>query len=79
MNRSLRQTLATLSLAAVISGCGTTSDNEPLVPEIASISINETNETTRIHSFALDTDNNQSSATVLYSDGESSEATYQLD
>lgn len=62
-----------------MAGCGTTSDSDPLVPEIVSISIDEANETTRIHSLSLDTDNDQLTATVLYSDGESSQATYQLE
>lgn len=79
MNRRLRHTLTTLSLAAIIAGCGTTSDRDPLVPEIASVEIDGTDTNSSIHAIALPDDQNQLSATVLYDDGSSSIATYQLD
>ncbi len=72
----LQHTLLSLSLAAFMLGCGTESDEPPLVPEIVSISIDDTNTTSLIHS--LD-ETIQLTTTVLYSDGTSNSATYQLD
>jgi len=79
MNTRLQQSLLTLSLAAVMLGCGTGSETDPLLPEIVSIEIDEANVTTRIHSLTLDTDETQLFVTVTYDDGTSSSATYQPD
>jgi len=79
MNKRLQQSLLTLSLAAVLLGCGTGSENDPLLPEIVSIEIDGANVTTSIHSLALDTDETQLFVTVTYDDNTSSSATYQLD
>jgi len=79
MKTTLQHSLITLSLAAVMLGCGTGSENDPLLPEIVSIEINDANVTTEIHSLALDTDEDQLYVTVAYDDGTSSSATYQLD
>lgn len=79
MNRRLRHTLTTLSLAGIMTGCGTTSDSDPLVPEIAAIEIDGTDAVSSVHAIILPDDQNQLSATVLYDDGSSSIATYQLD
>jgi hypothetical protein len=57
-------------------GCGTESNEPPLVPEIVSISIDDTNTTTSIRSLAQEV---QLYATVIYTDGTSDTATYQLD
>lgn len=79
MNTRLQQSLLTLSLAALMLGCGTGSESDPLLPEIVSIEINEANVTTKIHSLALDTDETQLFVTVTYDDNTSSSATYQVD
>lgn len=60
-------------------GCGTTSDRDPLVPEITAIEIDGTDVNNSIHSIILPDDQNQLSATVFYDDNSSSNATYQLD
>lgn len=72
----LKYSLLSLSLAALMLGCGTESNEPPLVPEIVSISIDDTNTTTLIRSLAHEV---QLYATVLYTDGTSNTATYQLD
>ncbi|MGB5964891.1 MAG: hypothetical protein WBF77_12090 [Sulfurimonadaceae bacterium] len=72
----LQLSLLSFSLAAFMLGCGTESDEAPLVPEIISISIDDANVTTPIRSLVQEV---QLGATVLYSDGTSSNATYQLD
>ena len=79
MNTRLQRSLLTLSLAAVMLGCGTGSESDPLLPEIVSIEIDEADVTAKIHSLALDTDEDQLSATVTYDDNTSSSVTYQLD
>lgn len=72
----LKYSLLSLSLAALMVGCGTESNEPPLVPGIVSISIDDTNTTTSIRSLAQEI---QLYATVLYTDGTSNTATYQLD
>ncbi len=72
----LKYSLLSISLAALMIGCGTESDEPPLVPEIVSISIDGANTTTPIHSLEQEV---QLNTTVLYSDGTSGSATYQLD
>ncbi len=72
----LKNSLLSLSLAALMIGCGTESNEPPLVPGIVSISIDDTNTTTSIRSLAHEI---QLYATVLYTDGTSDTATYQLD
>ncbi|WP_345975477.1 Ig-like domain-containing protein [Sulfurimonas sp. HSL3-7] len=80
MNTRLQYALLTLSLAGIMTGCGTTSDSDPLVPEIASIEIDGTDTDSSIHAIVLPDDENQLSATVFYDDNSSSSnVTYQLD
>jgi hypothetical protein len=62
-----------------MTGCGTTSDSDPLVPEIAAIEIDGTDAISSVHAIILPDDQNQLSATVFYDDGSSSSTTYQLD
>lgn len=75
----LRLSLLSFSLAAFMTGCGTESDEAPLVPEIVSIEIDGTDIETTIHSILIDEDQTQLYATVLYDDNTSSTATSQLD
>ena len=79
MNTRLQYSLLTLSLAGIMMGCGTTSDRDPLVPEIAAIEIDGTDVNSSIHSIILADDQNQLTATILYDDNSSSATTYQLD
>lgn len=79
MNKRLQRSLLTLSLAAIMMGCGTTSDNEPLIPEIVSIEIDGTDVNSSIHAIIIDEDEAQLSATVSYDDSTSATATDQLD
>ena len=74
--KHLKHSLLSLSLAALMIGCGTESNEPPLVPGIVSISIDDTNTTTLIRSLEQEI---QLYATVLYTDGTSDSATYQLD
>ena len=71
----LKLSLLSVSLAALMLGCGTESDESPLVPEIVSITIDEANITVPIRSLA---ESFQLNATVLYDDGTYNSATYQL-
>ncbi len=75
----LQATLLSFSLATLMVGCGTESDEAPLVPEIVSIEIDGTDVNSSLHSIIIDTDETQLSATVTYDDGSSSSATFQLD
>lgn len=79
MKTKLQHSLLTLSLAAIMLGCGTGSDSDPLVPEVLSIEIEDANVTTMLHSLKLDTDEDQFVVIVTYDDNTSSTATYQLD
>ena len=71
----LKLSLLSVSLAALMLGCGTESDEPPLVPEIISIEIDETDTNSSVHS--LD-DPLQLSATVVYSDGPNASVDSQL-
>ncbi len=75
----LQATLLSFSLVTLMVGCGTESDEPPLVPEIISIEIDGTDVNSSLHSIIIDTDEPQLSATVTYDDGSSSRVTYQLD
>ena len=72
----LKLSLLSVSLAALMLGCGTESDEDPLVPEIESIIIEGTDS---IHSFAIAQDQLQLLARVTYTDGSSSVASSELD
>ncbi len=76
-----KQTLLSFSLAALLVGCGTESDEAPLVPEIVSIEIEGTDVNNSLHSIIIDEDEDQKQlrAIVLYDDNTSSYATYELD
>ena len=71
----LKLTLLSFSLAALVLGCGTESDEDPLVPEIVSIEIDGIDKNATIRSLE---DELQLSATITYSDGTSASATSQL-
>lgn len=75
----LKLSLLSFSLAALMLGCGTESDEPPLVPEVVSIEIDDTNETTKIHSLFVDGNQTKLNATVTYSDGSSTSVDSQLD
>ncbi|MCJ7765962.1 MAG: hypothetical protein MUP09_08500 [Thiovulaceae bacterium] len=78
MNTRLHHTLLTLSLAAFMMGCGTTSDSTPLVPEIVSIEIDGTDVNSSLHSIIIDQYAAQLNATVSYDDSTSAYAADQL-
>ena len=75
----LHTTLLSFSLAALRIGCGTESDEAPLVPEIVSIEIDGADLNSTLHSIIIDVDDPQLNAMVTYDDNSSSNATYQLD
>ncbi len=79
MKTELKHSLSTLILAALLVGCGGTSDSDPLIPEIASIEVDGTDVNSSVHAIIIDTDPSQLTATVTYDDNTSSYATYQLD
>lgn len=72
----LKLSLLSFSLAAFLVGCGTESDEAPLVPEIVSIEIDGTDTNSSVRSLE---DELQLIATIIYSDGTDSTATSQLD
>ena len=74
----LKLSLLSISLAALMLGCGTESDEPPLVPDITSIEIDGSEQNGSIHSIIIDIDEQQLNATVSYDDNTSSNATYQL-
>ena len=79
MNKRLQRSLLTLSLAAIMIGCGTTSDSDPMIPEILSIEIDGTDVNSSIHAIIIDEDEVQLNATVSYDDSTRANATDQLD
>ncbi len=72
----LQLSLLSFVLAAFMLGCGTESDEDPLVPEIVSIEIDGTDTNSPIRSLE---DELQLRVTVTYSDGTDSSADTQLD
>jgi hypothetical protein len=62
-----------------MTGCGTTSDTAPLIPEIVSIEIDGNDINSSIHSIIIDQDEVQLTATVAYDDNTGAYATDQLD
>ena len=74
----LKLSLLSFSLAALMLGCGTESDEPPLVPEIISIEIDGTETNDTIHSLIIEGDLDQLTATVLYSDDTNASADSQL-
>ncbi len=68
----LKLSLLSVSLAALMLGCGTESDEPPLVPEIDSIEIEGPDS---IHSIFIDGDEIQLTGTVIYSDPDYQPAT----
>jgi hypothetical protein len=62
-----------------MTGCGTTSDTTPMIPEIVSIEIDGTDFNSSIHSIIIDQDEVQLMATVSYDDNTSASAEDQLD
>ncbi len=74
----LKLSLLSVSLAALMLGCGTESDEPPLVPEVVSIEIDGP-QNDSIHSIFIDGDTTQLTGIVTYSDGTDSSATYELD
>lgn len=74
----LHLTLLSFSLAALMVGCGTESDEAPLVPEIVSIDIDGADDNGTLHSIIIDGDEEHLYATVFYDDNSSSSSTYQL-
>lgn len=79
--KHLQLSLLSFSLAALMTGCGTESDQPPLTPEIVSIEIDGTDVNNSIHAIIIDEDllQKQLSATVVYDDNTSADATEQLD
>ena len=75
----LKLSLLSVSLAALMLGCGTESDEDPLVPEIVSIEIDGSDQNGSIHSIFIDGDTTQLTGIISYSDGTSSTADFQLD
>ncbi|MEN8147917.1 MAG: Ig-like domain-containing protein [Campylobacterota bacterium] len=72
----LKLSLLSFSLAALLVGCGTESDEAPLIPEIVSIEIDGTDTNSSVRSLE---DELQLIATITYDDGTDSTATSQLD
>jgi len=72
----LQLSLLSFTLAAFMLGCGTESDEPPLVPEIVSIEIDGTDTNSDVRSLE---ETLQLTSTVTYSDGTSSSAVEQLD
>jgi len=64
----LQLSLLSFSLAALLIGCGTESDEPPLVSEVVSIEIDDADVNGSIHAILIDGDPNQLTATVSYSD-----------
>lgn len=79
MKTELNHALSTLILAAFMLGCGGTSDNDPLIPEIVSIEIDGTDVNSSVHAIIIDNDPSQLTATVSYDDNTSASVSYQLD
>ena len=75
----LQLSLLSFGLAAFMLGCGTESDEPPLVPEIDSIEILNTDENRTIHSLFIATDIMHLTGLVTYSEGPSSLVSSQLD
>ncbi len=71
----LQLSLLSFVLAAFMLGCGTESDEDPLVPEIVSIEIDGTDTNATVRSLE---DELQLISTITYSDGTTSTATTQL-
>lgn len=74
----LKLSLLSVSLAALMVGCGTESNEAPLVPEIVSVEIDGADVNGSVHAILIDSDEAQLNATVLYDDNTSASVSYQL-
>lgn len=76
--KPLQLSLLSLSLTAILVGCSSDTNSDPLVPEIISIEIDGADVNSTVHAIIIDIDEAQLSATVSYDDNTSANVSYQL-
>ncbi len=76
--KPLQLSLLSLSLTALLVGCSTDTNSDPLVPEIVSVEIDGADVNSTVHAIIIDIDEAQLSATVFYDDNTSANVSYQL-